>query len=49
MPLIVGGGIKTQYDAEKVFRAGADIVVVGNHLEKNPYFLSELAAAKYSC
>ena len=49
VPLIVGGGIKTQYDAEKVFRAGADIVVVGNHLEKNPYFLSELVAAKHNC
>lgn len=48
VPLIVGGGIKTQYDAEKVFKAGADIVVVGNHLEKNPYFLSELVAAKHN-
>lgn len=48
VPLIVGGGIKTQFDAEKVFKAGADIVVVGNHLEKNPYFLSELVAAKYN-
>ncbi|MDG1720232.1 MAG: geranylgeranylglyceryl/heptaprenylglyceryl phosphate synthase [Bacteroidia bacterium] len=49
VPLIVGGGIKTQFDAEKVFKAGADIVVVGNHLEKNPYFLSELVAAKNNC
>ena len=33
----------------KYFEAGADIVVVGNHLEKNPYFLSELVAAKNNC
>ena len=46
VPLIVGGGIKTRFDAQEVFNAGADIVVVGNHLEKNPQFLSELVKAK---
>ena len=46
VPLIVGGGIKTRSDAEEVFNAGADVVVVGNHLEKNPQFLSELVKAK---
>ena len=35
VPLIVGGGIKTEEDANKFYNAGADIVVVGNAIEKN--------------
>ena len=46
VPVIVGGGIKTQEDAEVVFSAGADVVVVGNKLEENPDFLTELVKAK---
>jgi phosphoglycerol geranylgeranyltransferase len=46
VPLIVGGGIRTKEEAETVFMAGADIVVVGNKLEENPSFLTELVAAK---
>lgn len=46
LPVIVGGGIRTQAEAETVFRAGADIVVVGNKLEENPNFLAELVKAK---
>lgn len=45
VPLVVGGGIR---DAEKVYRnckAGADVVVVGNVLEKEPSLLEEMAAA----
>jgi len=45
-PVIVGGGITSQADAEAVFRAGADVVVVGNKLEENPEFLGELVKAK---
>ena len=45
-PVIVGGGIKTREDAETVFTAGADVVVVGNKLEDNPEFLTELVKAK---
>jgi len=48
IPLIVGGGIT---DPEKAFqncKAGADIVVVGNALEKDPTLLSEMAAAIHS-
>jgi|TARA_B110000902_G_scaffold129846_1_gene151133 putative glycerol-1-phosphate prenyltransferase len=45
-PVIVGGGIKTREEAEAVFAAGADVVVVGNKLEDNPEFLSELVKAK---
>ncbi|MDB4106978.1 geranylgeranylglyceryl/heptaprenylglyceryl phosphate synthase [Bacteroidia bacterium] len=46
LPLIVGGGIKTKEAAEAVFNAGADVVVVGNKLEENPLFLSELVDSK---
>jgi phosphoglycerol geranylgeranyltransferase len=48
VPIIVGGGIKTREDAEAVFAAGADVVVVGNLLEENPEFLTELVLAKLS-
>ena len=48
VPIIVGGGIKTREDAEAVFAAGADVVVVGNMLEENPEFLTQLILAKSS-
>ena len=37
IPLIVGGGIKTQNDIENIFNAGADIIVIGTAFEKNIY------------
>lgn len=45
VPLVVGGGIR---DAEKAYRnckAGADVIVVGNAIEKEPSLLEEMAAA----
>jgi phosphoglycerol geranylgeranyltransferase len=48
VPLIIGGGIR---DPEKVYlnaRAGADIIVVGNAIEKDPALLAEMAAALHS-
>ncbi len=42
VPLIVGGGIKSDKDIAKAFNAGADIVVIGNALEENPDLLKEL-------
>jgi len=35
VPLFIGGGIKTQDQLEKAWSAGADIVVIGNAIEKN--------------
>lgn len=35
VPLIVGGGIRTVEQAEQIYQAGADIVVVGTAIEKN--------------
>lgn len=36
IPLIVGGGIKTPEMMQCAFDAGADLIVVGNHLESHP-------------
>ena len=41
IPLVVGGGIKDRKEIESKHRAGADILVVGNALEKDPAILLE--------
>lgn len=46
IPLIVGGGIRTPEKAAANFRAGADLIVVGNALETDPGLIRELAAAR---
>ena len=48
IPLIVGGGIT---DPEKAYlncKAGADVIVVGTSIEKNPSLIKEMAAAVHS-
>ncbi len=48
VPLIIGGGIK---DAEKAYlncKAGADVIVVGNAIEKDSSLIKEIAAAVHS-
>ncbi|MBR5237830.1 MAG: geranylgeranylglyceryl/heptaprenylglyceryl phosphate synthase [Paludibacteraceae bacterium] len=40
IPLIVGGGIKTPQQMLSAFDSGADLIVVGNHLESHPNDLS---------
>ncbi|GAB3194806.1 putative glycerol-1-phosphate prenyltransferase [Pontibacter aydingkolensis] len=42
-PVIVGGGIDTTAKAKIALDAGADVIVVGNHIEKNPGFLAEVS------
>jgi putative glycerol-1-phosphate prenyltransferase len=42
--LIVGGGIKTPEAISRAHDAGANIVVIGNHLESEPDFAKEIAA-----
>ena len=44
-PLIVGGGLNTGEKIRAALVAGADLVVVGNHIERNPDFLAEAVAA----
>lgn len=41
-PLIIGGGIKSIKQIQQLDKAGVDCVVIGNYLEKNPLFLSEI-------
>ena len=48
IPLIVGGGIRTPEKVFEVCHAGADIVVVGNVLEKDPNLISELSSVVHS-
>ncbi|SIT89591.1 geranylgeranylglyceryl/heptaprenylglyceryl phosphate synthase [Pontibacter indicus] len=43
VPIIVGGGIDTAAKAKAALEAGADVLVVGNHIEKNPGFLAEVS------
>jgi putative glycerol-1-phosphate prenyltransferase len=48
VPLIIGGGIT---DAEKAYlncKAGADVIVVGNAIEKDASLIKEMAAAIHS-
>ena len=45
IPLIVGGGISTPEKAEENVLAGADIIVVGNAIEKHPDLIDEMAHA----
>lgn len=46
-PLIVGGGINTSQKAFKALEAGADMIVIGNALEKEPELLIEIADKVY--
>lgn len=45
LPLIVGGGIRSAKLAHQAAHAGADLIVVGNVLEKEPALLEEMSAA----
>jgi len=48
VPLIVGGGIRTPEKAAECARAGADVVVIGNALEKGTERLKEFADAVHN-
>jgi phosphoglycerol geranylgeranyltransferase len=43
IPLIVGGGLRSAGMAIDALQAGADVVVVGNGIEKNPNLLIEVS------
>ncbi|HAN38247.1 MAG TPA: geranylgeranylglyceryl/heptaprenylglyceryl phosphate synthase [Chitinophagaceae bacterium] len=47
-PLIVGGGITTPEKAYDNAKAGADVIVVGNAIEKDASLIKELATAVHS-
>jgi putative glycerol-1-phosphate prenyltransferase len=44
IPLITGGGITSATLAKQAFDAGADIIVVGNAIEKNPELITDIAS-----
>jgi len=48
VPLIVGGGITEPEKAYLNCKAGADIIVVGNAIEKDPLLIKEMSAAVHS-
>ena len=48
IPLIIGGGISSGEKAIANCKAGADIIVVGNAIEKNENLISEIADAVHN-
>ena len=42
VPLIVGGGIKSHQDIFKIYRAGADLIVIGTAFENDDTFFDDL-------
>lgn len=43
LPLIVGGGIDSKQKTEEIIKAGANMIVIGNALEKNVHLLAEIS------
>ncbi|HSU51983.1 MAG TPA: geranylgeranylglyceryl/heptaprenylglyceryl phosphate synthase, partial [Segetibacter sp.] len=48
VPLIVGGGIADPEKAYRNCKAGADVIVIGNAIEKDPMLIKEMANAVHS-
>jgi putative glycerol-1-phosphate prenyltransferase len=48
VPLIVGGGITNKKEAVQIFNAGADIIVTGTAVEKDPFVIEEFCRARDS-
>ena len=42
IPLLVGGGIRTQHQLENAFKNGADVVVIGTAFEENNEILDTI-------
>ena len=49
VPLVVGGGIRSADEAERIWRAGADVIVIGSALERDPAgsLMQEIAARRH--
>lgn len=48
VPLAVGGGIKKAKEVDAIFKAGADLIVLGNGCEENPDLLAEACQVRDS-
>lgn len=46
LPLMVGGGIRNAEKAKELFKAGADMLVVGNALEQDSGLIPEFCSAR---
>lgn len=44
--IIVGGGIRDSSTAESIYRAGADIIVTGNAVEKRPELIDNISRVR---
>ncbi len=44
VPLIIGGGINTPLKAKAALNAGADVIVVGNAIEKDPSVITRIGS-----
>lgn len=40
-PIIVGGGIRSMHQVKEAYSAGADVVVIGTALERNPELIAD--------
>jgi len=45
VPLVLGGGIRTPESAAAAAAAGADLLVIGNAVEKDPYLIQSISRA----
>jgi len=48
VPMVVGGGIIEPEKAYRNCKAGADVIVVGNAIEKDSSLIKEMSAAVHS-
>jgi phosphoglycerol geranylgeranyltransferase len=48
LPMMVGGGIRSAATALELFNAGADMIVVGNVMEKDPSLIKAFCATRDS-
>ena len=46
VPLAVGGGIRNKKEVEEIFKAGANLIILGNGCEKNPDLLAEACGVR---
>jgi phosphoglycerol geranylgeranyltransferase len=46
IPIAVGGGIKDKKEIEELFNAGADLIILGNGVEKNPDLLRDACSIR---
>ena len=44
LPVIVGGGIDSKNKVKRAIQSGANMIVIGNALEKNVYLLAEISS-----